>query len=80
MSKHSKHIHVVRREDGSWATKREGAARSGSVHETQAEAIEAARETAVRERGEVFIHDRKNRIRDRDSYGSDPFPPRDLRH
>jgi hypothetical protein len=44
----SKRIHVVPHESG-WATRREGAARAGSTHHTQAEATEAARNTALRE-------------------------------
>jgi hypothetical protein len=48
----------------------------GSTHTTQAEAARAARGTAVRERGEVIIHRPDGRIRDADSYGNDPFPPK----
>ena len=68
-------IHVVPRGDG-WAVVREGAERDSSHHDTQADAIDAARRTAERERLELFIHRPDGRIRDRDSYGSDPFPPR----
>lgn len=71
----SKRIHVVPHADG-WATKREGASRAGSVHGTQAEAQAAARQTAIREGGEVIIHRPDGRIRDADSYGNDPFPPK----
>jgi hypothetical protein len=71
----SKRIHVVPHENG-WATKREGASRAGSVHETQSQANEAARGTAIRERGEVIIHRPDGRIRDANSYGNDPFPPK----
>jgi hypothetical protein len=70
-----KRIHVVPH-DGGWATRREGASRAGSVHGTQAAATEAARTTAVRERGEVIIHRPDGRIRDANSYGNDPFPPK----
>lgn len=71
----SKRIHVVPHGTG-WATRREGAARVGSTHETQASATAAARGTAGRERGEVIIHRRDGRIRDSNSYGSDPYPPK----
>lgn len=74
-----KDIHVVPHEGG-WATRREGADRVGSVHGTQREAIDAARERAIRERTEVVIHGRDGKIRDSDSYGNDPFPPRDRRN
>ena len=72
-------IHVVKHPDG-WATKREGASRAGSVHATQKEAQEAARTTAKREGLEVVTHGRDGRIRDSDSYGNDPNPPRDKKH
>ncbi|WP_068879378.1 DUF2188 domain-containing protein [Phenylobacterium sp. CCH12-B4] len=71
----SKRIHVVPHGDG-WATRREGASRVGSTHDTQAGAAAAARGTAVRERGEVIIHRPDGRIRAADSYGNDPFPPK----
>ncbi len=71
----SKRIHVVPH-DGGWATRREGASRVGSTHGTQAEAQSAARTTAQREGGEVIIHRPDGRIRDADSYGNDPFPPK----
>lgn len=68
----SKRRHVVPHADG-WATRREGASRVGSIHDTQSG---AAGSTAVRERGEVIIHRENGRIRDSNSYGSDPFPPK----
>lgn len=71
----SKRIHVVPHGD-SWATRREGASRVGSIHTTQTAATEAARSTAFRERGEVVIHRPDGRIRDANSYGNDPFPPK----
>jgi hypothetical protein len=71
----SKRIHVVPHDSG-WATRREGTSRAGSTHETQAQATEAARSTAIRERGEVIIHRPDGRIRDANSYGTDPFPPK----
>ena len=69
-------IHVVPHEEG-WATKKEGADRAGSVHDTKAEALDQAREQAKRERVEVVIHRKDGTIQDSDSYGNDPFPPRD---
>jgi hypothetical protein len=71
----SKRTHVVPHDYG-WATRREGMSRVGSTHGTQAQATEAARSTAIRERGEVVIHRPDGRIRDANSYGNDPFPPK----
>ncbi|MES9902816.1 MAG: DUF2188 domain-containing protein [Sedimenticola sp.] len=74
-----KDIHVVPHKDG-WATKKEGAGRAGSVHGTQRDAIDRAKGQAKREKTEVVIHRKNGRIRDSDSYGNDPFPPRDKKH
>lgn len=68
-------IHIVQREDG-WAVRRENAERDSSHHDTQQQAIESARQTAIRENVEVLIHGRYGKIRERNSYGNDPFPPK----
>ena len=74
-----KDIHVVPHGDG-WATQKEGADRAGKVTRTQQEAIDAATEQAKREHVEVVIHRRDGTIRDSDSYGNDPHPPKDKKH
>jgi hypothetical protein len=71
--------HVVPRPEG-WAVRGESNTRDTSHHDTQAAAIDAARDIARNQRSEVVIHDRQGRIRDRDSYGNDPNPPRDRVH
>jgi hypothetical protein len=71
----SRNLHVVPHENG-WAVRREGASRVSSTHDTQDAAGRAARQTAIREGGETFIHRPSGIIRDRNSYGNDPFPPR----
>ena len=42
----------------------------------QREAIAAARETAMRQGSEMLIHGENGRIRERNTYGADPFPPK----
>lgn len=74
-----KNPHVVPRGD-QWAVQREGADKASSLHSTQADAIDAGRRIAQREHGELFIHRQNGQIRDRDSYGNDPYPPRDKKH
>jgi len=71
--------HVVKRPDG-WAVVGEGNSRDTSVHPTQRDAIERAREIARNQHSEVVIHGEDGKIRDKDSYGNDPFPPRDTKH
>jgi hypothetical protein len=51
-----------------------------SINPTQGDAIDTARDIAKNQRSEVVIHRRDGTIRDRDSYGNDPFPPRDTKH
>jgi hypothetical protein len=74
-----KDIHVVPR-DGRWAVRREGADRDSSHHDRKSDAMDAARDTARRDRVEVVEHGRDGRIQDSDSYGRDPFPPRDKKY
>lgn len=64
----AKNQHVVPY-DGGWAVRGEGNERATSIHHTQADAINAAREIAIKQRSEVVIHRTDGRIRDRDSYG-----------
>ena len=53
-----------------------GSQRATSVHPTQQAAIDTAREIARKQSTELFIHGRDGRIRARDSYGNDPYPPK----
>jgi hypothetical protein len=74
-----KNQHVVPHKGG-WAVRGAGNTRISSTHRTQGDAIGAARNTAQTERSEVVIHGTDGRIRDKDSYGPDPCPPRDQKH
>lgn len=74
-----KDIHVVPH-TGGWATRKEGAERAGGVYDTKAEALDRGREQARREQVELVVHGRTGRIQDSDSYGRDPYPPRDRKH
>ena len=73
MSKRNQH--VVKHPNG-WAVKGAGASKASSVHSTQAEAIESARDIARNQKSELFIHGRDGQIRERDSHGNDPHPPK----
>ena len=70
-----KNQHVVKRDTG-WGVRGEGNTRDTVVKPTQNEAFEAAREIARNQSSEVFIHGRDGKIRDRNSYGNDPHPPK----
>ena len=70
------HQHVVQRNDGAWAVRGEGNKRDTSHHKTQQKAQQRARGIAINQGGDVITHGRDGKIRARDSYGHDPFPPR----
>lgn len=66
--------HVVPR-NGRWAVQGAGNGRATSLHGTQREAFEAARDIARNQGSEMFIHRPNGQIRERNTYGNDPFPP-----
>ncbi len=67
--------HVVPHADG-WAVKAAGSERATKVVETQREAIGIARGIAQNQKTEMLIHGENGRIRERNSYGNDPHPPK----
>jgi uncharacterized protein YdaT len=67
--------HVLPRSDG-WAVKKAGASRDTKVFDSQSQAIDYAKDVAKRNNSELFIHSRDGRIRERNTYGKDPLPPR----
>jgi len=67
--------HVVKHSSG-WAVKKAGASKISSVHKTQQEAIDKAREVAKNQKSELLVHGKNGKIRERNTYGKDPFPPK----
>jgi hypothetical protein len=74
----SKSLHVIPRANR-WAVITEGGSRISKTFDTQTEAIEEARKLAKDAAGQLVIHGRTGRIRERDSYSRDPSPPREPR-
>ena len=70
-----KNVHVVP-QGNKWAVKVEGQAKPVSTHNTQANAIKAGRPVAVKNQSEEVIHRPNGQIRDSNSYGNDPHPPK----
>lgn len=62
--------------DGEWAVRGAGNSRDTGHFTTQQEAINAAREIAQNQNSEMFIQNRHGRIRERNTYGHDPHPPK----
>ena len=77
MTRNSKH--VVPSPDGGWSVRAAGAVRASRRFDTQDEAIQYGRDLAKRNHAEFYIHDRNGMIREKRSYGNDPFPPRNKR-
>jgi len=74
--------HVVPNPQGGWDVVAPQADRASAHRDTQAEAIDRAREIVHNAGGgEVVIHGRGGQIRDKDTVapGHDPNPPRDRR-
>ena len=71
-----KPLHVVPHSNG-WAVRRQNANRASSIHPMQKEAIDTVRPRAREDRTEFVIHRPDGRIRDKDSHGHDPVPPKD---
>lgn len=67
--------HVVP-DGGKWAVRKSGSSRASRVFDTQKDAVESARELAKKQKTELYVHGRDGKIRQRDSYGNDPHPPR----
>ncbi|WP_081781018.1 DUF2188 domain-containing protein [Sulfitobacter noctilucae] len=75
MSK-SKNVWTSPRSDGQWAVQTEGSERAASLHATQAEAWDSARGLARSRGSEAFLQGRNGQIRERNTYGKDPYPPK----
>lgn len=67
-------VHVVWKNDR-WGVRKSGSVQIMKYFRTQSEAIEAARKIAKNQKAELYIHRKDGRIRDRRSYGNDPYPP-----
>jgi hypothetical protein len=70
-----KNQHVVPH-NGSWAVRGAGNERVTRVTETQAQATRIAREISINQHSETIILRPNGQIRDRNSYGNDPHPPK----
>lgn len=73
MSKKGQHVVPS---GGRWAVRKAGAARASNTFSTQQEAIARGREIARAQQTELYIHGQDGRIRERNSYGNDPYPPK----
>ena len=66
----------VVRHNNEWAVRGEGNTKLTRITATQSDAIDVAREIARNQQSELFIQRRDGKIRERNSYGNDPYPPK----
>jgi Uncharacterized protein conserved in bacteria (DUF2188) len=75
--------HVVKNPGGGWDVKAPGAKKASAHKDTQAGAEKVAKQIVGNAGGgEVVIHGRDGKIRDKDTVapGNDPHPPTDRKH
>ena len=68
--------HVTPHSKGGWQVKGVGNTKATARTTTQAEAISIAKSIAVNKKSKLVIHGTDGRIREKNSYGNDPFPPK----
>lgn len=73
---------VSKRDNGSWANKRNGTTRASDLHATQQQAIDAAKQQLLNSGGgDLTVMGRDGQIRSKDTIGRpDPNPPKDKEH
>lgn len=71
-----KNQHVTPHPAGGWQVKGEGNSKATVRTSTQKDAIDRARAISRNQGSELVIHRLNGMIRDKDSHGRDPFPPR----
>ena len=71
-----KEIHVTKGQDGSWRVKQPDNQRASAICFTQAKAREVARGIAKNQGLEMVVHGVDGKIREKNTYKKDPFPPR----
>lgn len=75
MSK-GKNQHVTPHPAGGWQVKGAGNRRATMRTATQGEAISIARHISLNQNSELVIHRVNGQIREKDSHGHDPYPPK----
>ena len=68
-------VHTVPHGDG-WANRRESSDKVSKTFDTKRDAQAAGRDTAQRAKTEHVIHKKDGTIGQKNSYGSDPHPPK----
>lgn len=72
----NKNQHVTPHSKGGWQVKGAGNIKATVITKTQKDAISKAKDIAISKGSEVVIHGKNGRIREKNSYGNDPYPPK----
>jgi uncharacterized protein YdaT len=72
-----KQVHVVPAGATRWKVRTTGSSKASTVTQHKEDAVDRAREIARNQSAELVIHRKDGTIQDKDSYGNDPYPPRD---
>lgn len=59
-----------------WQVKGAGNQKATAVTQTQQQAIKIAHDIAQNQKSELVIHGQNGQIRQKDSFGNDPYPPK----
>jgi len=73
-------VHVTPHKGGGWQVKVGGNQKASNITSTQKDAIGIGKDKAIDMKTELVIHGRDGKIRDAESYGKDPCPPKDTKH
>lgn len=72
-----KNVHVVKSKNGDdWSVKTENSQKAYKNVSTQKEAIKIGKNVATNNSSELIIHGKDGKIRGKDSYGNDNYPPK----
>ena len=70
-----KNQHIVKTPSG-WGVRGANNSRITKIFETQKQAIAKGREIAIKQNSELIVHGSNGQIRQKNSYGNDPYPPK----
>lgn len=71
-----KNQHITKKGDN-WRVIGEGNSKATKNFDTQKEAINYGKQISMNQHSELVIHGVNGKIRDKDSFGHDPHPPKD---
>jgi hypothetical protein len=69
-------VHVVARDGGHWAVRKEGSNRATRVHKDKAAAVEHAKDLAKKNHQDLVIHTKSGKVESWVKSG-DPLPPKE---